>query len=620
MRRRTLLIGLAAAGLLGGLRWLDLHPWTIRSVPEEVEVVGARPTPRAGAGDVLLLVDGDAVERAAAARSHAGLDLSYAWRNLLEAELGPHDLADLSSGAAPELAARAVVVSASAHGRVDPAALRAFAEGGGVVLIDGPRAAAPLREGLLALAGARDGGGRGTFPADLVPPELDAADVADWLGAPVPPPDGGRLLLPADVGTVDLGHGLFLARRVGRGRVVVAAVDVARWLTTMLQGAPTRDDFTLEERHGDYEGILEPDDLVADPRLRTNEVPFADLLARAVVRLLDPPAAPPLPRVLWFPAASQGVVLMTHDEDFQGGDATEEMHRWDERLGVKGTSFVIPHPRMEEDWTPQQLLMSGIELHWNRFPMPHGVGPIEPVAWVESGADQKERLDPDPSPPRVAANRNHYLIVGPTWTSTFRALAGAGIRLDSTFGANKGRGHLFGTARPYAILDENGFPLPLRELPFVNQEDWGGADARYFSRMFETNAARHKGALVLLFHPHLIVRTPEGAALFEHAAREAVRTGHRPMTMQSFESFWSWRAGSTVRSQVVGDRLRVTVRPRTSYGFAIAVPETWGRVTSVSRGVGVPMAVVRRTIGGVSHAVVEVAASDAEFELRFERE
>ncbi|MFG0320388.1 MAG: hypothetical protein ACF8XB_24160, partial [Planctomycetota bacterium JB042] len=539
----------------------------------------------------------------------------------------PHDLADLSSGAAPDLAARAVVVSASAHGRVDPAALRAFAEGGGVVLIDGPRSAAPLREGLLALAGARDGGGRGAFPADLVPPGLDDADVADWRGAPVPLPDGGRLLLPADVGTVDLGHGLFLARRVGRGRVVVAAVDVARWLTTMLQGAPTRDDFTLEERHGDYEGILEPDDLVADPRLRTNEVPFADLLARAVVRLLDPPDAPPLPRALWFPAASQGVVLMTHDEDFQGGDATEEMHRWDERLGVKGTSFVIPHPRMEEDWTSDSLRLS-LGLHWNRYPMPHGVGPVEPVAWTESCAEQMGRLKFARLLPTsgwsIGSNRNHYLIVGPTWTSTFRTLAGAGITIDSTFGANKGRGHLFGTARPYAILDENGFPLPLRELPFVNQEDWGGADARYFSRMFETNAARHKGALVLLFHPHLIVRTPAGAALFEHAARESLRTGHRPMTMDAFDSFWSRRTGSTVRSEVVADRLRVTVRPRTSYegavGFEIAVPETWGRVASVSRGGGVPRPVVRRTIGGISHAVVEAGAGDGEFEFRFERE
>lgn len=96
------------------------------------------------------------------------------------------------------------------------------------------------------------------------------------------------------------------------------------------------------------------------------------------------------------------------------------------------------------------------------------------------------------------------------------------------------------------------------------------------------------------------------------------------MTMDAFDSFWSRRTGSTVRSEVVADRLRVTVRPRTSYegavGFEIAVPETWGRVASVSRGGGVPRPVVRRTIGGISHAVVEAGAGDGEFEFRFERE
>lgn len=602
--------------LAATLRWFDNNPWTLDTAPIEVEVVGAAPASRRATGDVLLVVDAEAIASSAASRSHAALDLSYGWMNLLEAEFGPYDIVDV--GDLPTLDMRAVVVSASALARIDGAMLGEFVTAGGVVLLDAPTRDATFPDEHLTLSGVRDGGRRLSFPVDLVPPGLDPSDVADWLGTPVPRPPVARHLLPSDVRTIDLGHGLFFERRVGRGKVVCAGVNVARWLTTMLQGVPTNDDFTLEERHGDYEGILEPDDLVADPRLRTNEIPFADLLMRSVARLLDPPDAPPLPRVLWFPAASQGVVLMTHDEDFQGGAATAEMHAWDERLGVKGTSFVIPHPRMEEDWTGEQYLLS-LGLHWNRYPMPHGIGPIEPVAWVESAHEQMSRLEWARLFPTsgfsAETNRNHYLILGPTWTSTFRALAGAGIRLDSTFGANKGRGHLFGTARPYSILDENGFPLPIRELPFINQEDWGGADAAYFTRMFETNAARHKGALVLLFHPHLIVRTADGAALFEHAAKEALRTGHRPMTMEELDWDLRKRIRAKVRSKAYGSRLTVTIHLERPTGLAF--PESRARVSSILCS-SQPVDIIRRTIGGVSHAIVAMESGDFDLIVDFE--
>ncbi|MBI4880151.1 MAG: hypothetical protein HY812_10910, partial [Planctomycetes bacterium] len=195
--------------------------------------------------------------------------------------------------------------------------------------------------------------------------------------------------------------------------------------------------------------------------------------------------------------------------------------------------------------------------------------------------------------------------------------AAQGIRLDSTFAANKGRGYLFGTARPYRILDENGLPLPLRELPFVNQEDWGGADQAFFTRLLERNAERHRGAIVSLFHPHLVVQTEAGAALFEHSARTALATGHQPMNFRDLLAFWDARDRAVIRSAAAGADLSVEIaveRADFVLGFPVAADGEIP-VEAFLDGQSAPLGQAR--VGGLDYALVSLPAGEHRLTLRW---
>jgi hypothetical protein len=288
--------------------------------------------------------------------------------------------------------------------------------------------------------------------------------------------------------------------------------------------------------------------------------------------------------------------------------------------------FVIGHPRMPEDWTAERDFAAAIAaaggatgLHWNQFPQPRGIGPIEPFAYVMTCARQAEWLRAlAPATAAARTNRNHYLILRPHWSETFRILAAQGIRLDSTFGANKGRGYLFGTARPFRVLDRTGLPLPLLELPFENQEGWGGADVAYFKRLFTANAARHKGAIVSLFHhPHVLAAADGGRQLIDAVAANALESGHRPMTFDEMLAFWDARRAARVRSTPEGEALRIQFLAATA-DTALGVPLV-GRTLESAAIDGAPVEPVPVRIGAWTWASLPLPAGEHEILLRFER-
>ena len=71
------------------------------------------------------------------------------------------------------------------------------------------------------------------------------------------------------------------------------------------------------------------------------------------------------------------------------------------------------------------------------------------------------------------------------------------------------------------MLDTDGLPLPIRELPFVHQEDWGGEDAGFFETLFRESHERHHEAIVSLIHPHLEVRKAGGRAVWQAVLAQA---------------------------------------------------------------------------------------------------
>ncbi|MFH0947278.1 MAG: hypothetical protein V2A76_18980 [Planctomycetota bacterium] len=613
---------LTGAALLAAALYLDRHPLVLPGDPADPEVSGRQPADR-NPGDLVLLV-GEAGRNPA--EGFAALDPSFSWANLLEAEFGAYSVVSGKSGLDPGTH-QACIISPSAHHRMNLERLEAFVREGGVAFVDAPLPAEGWSEGLLVLAGLElRPGAPAPFPdQDILPPgALPETDRRAFDETPFRRTASWTPLVPIDQDSRALNLSdppLLFERSLGQGRLICSAFSVARLYLTMLQGIP-EEDFSLVERLGDYKDILEPDDLVREPALRQNETPFADLLARSIAALLDQPGenGAGLPRILWYPAGSRGVYLMTHDEDLQGGASCEWLLQWDRRLGVKGTVFVISHPRLDEDWNVlncQQVseLGGSVGLHWNLFPMPRGLGPVEPIACIQSLSSQISRLRGlSALTSGLRTNRNHYLILRSGWTRTFRALSAAGIRLDSTFGANKGRGYLFGTSRPYRILDENGLPLELRELPFINQEDWGGADELFFSRMMEANANRYRGALVSIFHPHLVVREEAGSRLFEHAARTALSTGHVAMTFEEFLAFWEARDRARVRSSGSGSERTIQFQvDRDDFLMALPLSRPGQRIGAVMN--GRPWTAEEEIIGTRPYAVIRLPGGSHDLKI-----
>ena len=605
------LLGVAGVVGLGGLRYFDMHPITVGSPPDEAEIGGSAPVPSTG-GDVAVWI-GPADPLVPDGYRYA--DYSSGWINLIEAEMGP---CSVVTGERPDLTGyAALVVTSSALAAADAADLVSFLDSGGLLLFDAPNDGSAYPTHLASLLGGVGTAGRPFPDDDLLPAGLVApVDREAFDEVPFHRPDA--VLDLSDIGEPAADSTLF-ARADGSGQVVVSALNVGRFYTNMLQGAPHDDAFGLTQRFGDYDDILEPDDLVADVRLRQNEVPFADLFARAVCSLLDRPHRLPNPRLLWFPAGSDGLILMTHDEDFRGGEKSLWLTEWDRDLGLRGTTFAISTRRVEENWlidgrTPSDMAQAieeiggSVGLHWNQYPMEVGIGPIEPIKVYMSLEEQIERFRAvSPATADVRTNRNHYLIVRDGWVEVFRVMAAHGIRLDSTFGANKGRGYLFGTARPYSILDDDGLPLAIRELPFVNQENWGGADQAYFSRLLAANAERHKGAIVSLFHPHLIILEDDGRALFEHVAKTALATNHRPFHFDEMLAFWEARIGATVQTGETRDG-RVDVLVEVDHeDLAVAWPVTGSaapRSAQTAGGEDLPVEDIE--IGGVTYKSLRV--------------
>jgi hypothetical protein len=541
------------------------------------EARGGAP-PSGPRGAPLLIVDGGRVAESARSGRFSKMDWSYAWTALLEQEYGaaqaiaPAAFRPLDQAKDSTLAVVSRSVAAAPPTPELLEALQRFAAGGGAVVLEEPHAGyRPVSGVTLADAG-------GETPGHQAPlaPFLDDRHHEELARLELPLGVRGVRETARDVRAALRSGGLpaLWQRPYGKGAVLTVAFPLSTVLVSLQQGVPTGDDFTVGKRHGRYAFVREPQDLLAHPSLETATLPFADLLERAVSLTADLST----PRARWWhlPHGAPGAFLMTHDGDFSKASEAEDLLRVESRAGVPSTHFLIADPRLRERWprtAVQRFRRAGVDLqfHWNRFPMAFGVGPVEPFLRVFSAASQVSILR------RVVgegarASRIHYLDLGPTWTGAFRALAAAGVRLDSTYGPNRGgRGYLMGTGLPFPILDTDGLPLPIRELPFVHQENWGGEDPAFFETLFRASRERHHEAIVSLLHPHLEVRKPAGRELWQAVLSQARAHDHVAVTMTAMLQFLDARAGAPLTSRFSGRSLHVEATASAA-GLAVAAP------------------------------------------------
>lgn len=508
--------------------------------------------------DALLFLDYRQIEKAALSHDFRKLNLSAGWINTLNQELGSFSVLDISSLSEEIIRGKRLIVIPRG---VNPPAeqmplLSRFVEQGGILLLEMPDKSWAKSWGIstrpLKLKNPR---------FDFIHPQLVSRDTAEALKQTPLFTDFARLEVPDGCFTAaKVNQEPVLAlKTIGSGLLVALGFDFARAVLTLQQGKP-KNNLALADRGGKFWGLLETQDLAADKVMNDNSCPYADLLEKFLFATAD--NFLPLPRLWTFPTAdSLGALIVSHDGENQSGKKLLAMAQEESRLWGRSTFFLFNNPWNFNRKTNDRLERDGFdrELHWNRFSLTQGLG--RQKAGLEKIMGEK-----------TVACRIHFLNWGPAYTRPFREMQASGFRLDASYGPNRGKGYLFGSALPFNPLDSNGLPLKIYELPFLAQEDWGGADEAWLSDLVTQSANDYHQVIGLLYHPHKLVKTPAGKALWLGAFKRAREGYHWITDYKEFSDFWAARKEVTVSSVFYDSTLEIEITVP-SGNFALLLPE-----------------------------------------------
>ncbi len=298
-------------------------------------------------------------------------------------------------------------------------------------------------------------------------------------------------------------------RRLGL-RILVATFDFGQMAVTIQQGKPN-DDFSVTAKIKKRTGLLPivSSDLCADSSYYFGFTPFFDLFEHGLFALISGQVSnAPL-----FESSPKGAFIMSHDEEGMG-DKSAWMARQEQIWGVTSATLVTPAAITEKGLS--EIISAGGEvgLHidqYSYFKRP-GLPGLRPVKIEYSIIEQKKSLQalmPSPKDSKISINRNHWLLWSENYTGMLRKLAGAGVRLDLSYGPiGQGiAGYLFGTCFPFVPIDTNGFPLPILELPFLFQDDEDFA-SEYLDSIFDTTTFQSE-IVNVVFHNNTMGHSPD---------------------------------------------------------------------------------------------------------------
>jgi hypothetical protein len=507
--------------------------------------------PSHSSGELLVVIDLERVQQAALPRRFSQTDWSFAWLNFAEQEFGPFTLVDRRRLRTTDLAHfRYVLVTQSVAGitaDLDLAQqLERYARAGGVVVLERPTG--PLRSAFSA-----DGTKGDQIPrtlevhrglAEPFSTQLEQMPLMTRYIASSAPPNSASTYLSMD------GVPVVYRKEIGRGHAITVEFDMGRQLVSLQQGLPA-DDFSV--RHSG-DGEVKTTDLIGDPALLDNAVPYADLLERFLALGVIGDARPVVS--LWtFPHASQGVMLMTHEEGGMG-DASTWMADWEKGRAQRSTYFVTATGSLSRGAARRiQRADSEIQLQWVHSLRQDGL--FEAV-----GSDQFELVRRELSLGQqlatlqegtgaaITASRSKDGVWSSSWSGAFRAMAAANIRLDSSYVPGPGgRGYLRGTGLPFQAMDDNGLPVGVTEIPVLISES---VDPAYVANLFGASRDGHHQALTLHFGANTYHRSPS-VSLFDTwiAAYDlAAATQHAVMTLTGYAEFFRARGKVRLRSSI----------------------------------------------------------------------
>ena len=529
---------------------LSFHPFEVTSEDERGQALMPE---QMGHGEVALVVPSTTT----LADTFGALDFSFAWYNVLTQEVGPFSFLFPEMVTEQKLAGMRLIVvprrAAAAMNETQIAAVETAVSRGASLLLEMPTPAwasltavkrkAQNSASIKRLTNAQNSPLPQTlkdsllnFPLETQVLRIDALD-NETLGH-------ADMLLELD-GAIAHYH-----RAHGAGHVFVLAFDLGEALTALQQGRPS-DNFRIELDENADHAI--PSDLVLSEKLKTNFIPYADILKRHVlasVWRIAPQVA------LWpFPNAERTLLLLTHD--VAGiGDTAQYIVDAEKEAGAVST-FIASTEKTSSDWL-SSLVETGSEAGTLIVRSPKGqlwrsIGPkfFAPVRKELNAASQRNIIS-NRARRNVTTCRMHGLNWQPDYTSSFRILRSAKCQIDLSYGPSDGMlGYLFGTGFPFLPLDRGGVPFPVYEIPtLLSDAVPSPVEPASALKILRESAELYHEPVVFNFSADTMREHPHYQAVeawlqsMEYASKEHIRFS----TVQKYMQYFSIRKQAVIQS------------------------------------------------------------------------
>lgn len=422
----------------------------------------------------VLLILPDNVENA---QAYPALDFSFAWYNLLSQYVGSFSITLAGKiQSAIELQAQWIVIPQRTAQTMSEAQIQYITQAvqkGAVLIIEMPspewapltaiKRHAKVNSSIKHLTDAPNSPLTGQWRDHLLNTPLDTQIIRlDALDSETLPPDA--LLLELD------GAIAHYRRTVGGGHVFVLAFNLGQALTSLQQGRPS-DTFAIET-----EETPKTSDLVLNEKMRTNMVPYADLLKLHIISSVL--SVSPTPLIWPYPNGGRSALVLAHETGSLGNQAFL-LAEHEQSFGVQSTWLTtagqISRQTLEK-WKNAQfdIGVSLLRPPAGRIFEFYGPSFFHPVAVERSMLNQKKAVSR-----WLGASVSSCRIATSVWsldyTVAFRKLAAAQCQIDLSYGPTDPEqfGYLYGSGFPYLPIERSGMPLPTYEFPMLINDEVG---------------------------------------------------------------------------------------------------------------------------------------------------
>lgn len=555
---------LTAVAVLTCVGWyIKDRPVRLDTRPEALALAVAEPST---AGAPVLVV----LPSVAEAATLETFSWDATWLNAVEQEVGQTRSILASALSRSDMdPCEWVIIPRHAAQQIDPTQaqfVRTWVEDGGVLLLEQPEGPWQAFTGQ-NLTGARRADTRRitAFDGAMVRGELREDIISMPLVSTLltyNPADLARgrdydVLLEVD------GQPGIIRRALGRGHVIVLLFDASQALGLMQQGVP-QDDLTLPaiETAQMPPGLSALVGLVANEGLHAASVPYADLLERNLLYLLDEQR--PVARLWLYPGKARGAFVVSHSEA-RFGERLRFMTDWEHSIEQRSTVFSVPGSLPPESLADIGRIGTDLQMQWIPAEAPFapittwGMGGFRPLFRAMTLQDQVSRLNHDllPYGPTIVT-RTMDGLWPINWLDGFRRLEAAGVVADSSFGpappsltaGQTSIGYLFGTGYPFRPIDANGHRFRVMEIPYQILDAAQGYSIDALRRLIFDSADGHHTAIVGDWRPDTMAVRPSFDALEGWRAAFALAEEQElwVTTHAEFVDFMQRRRASSVRS------------------------------------------------------------------------